>query len=101
MLENGPSGEGGESPTGIPEKDSPFLRRAGLYIAVGFEVPSTILGGLLVGYLLDRYFDTSPWLLISATFVAFVAACLRLVRWVQFFQKRVNYDGSKPDNRSN
>lgn len=81
-------------------KQTPFLRRAGLYIAVGFEVPSTILGGLLVGYLLDRYFDTSPWLLISATFVAFVGACLRLVRWVKFFQERVNDDRRNPDNRS-
>lgn len=70
-----------------PGKENPLLRKAGLYIAVGFEVPSTILGGLLLGYLLDRYFDTSPWLLISVTAVAFVGACVRLVRWANFFSK--------------
>ena len=94
-------GKVGSRPNGTPEKETPFLRRAGLYIAVGFEVPSTILGGLLVGYLLDRYFDTSPWLLISVTLVAFVGAYVRLVRWVRFFQKRIDRDGRNADSPSN
>jgi F0F1-type ATP synthase assembly protein I len=77
--------------------ETPFLRRAGLYIAVGFEVPSTILGGVLVGYVLDNYFATSPWLLISVTLIAFVGASVRLVRWARFFSKR-RHDGNNANN---
>jgi F0F1-type ATP synthase assembly protein I len=56
------------------ESQAPFLRRASLYLAVAFELPGTILGGLLVGYLLDNYFGTSPWLLITTTLLAFAGA---------------------------
>ena len=69
------------------EEEIPFLRRAGLYLTVGFEIPSTVLGGVLVGYLLDRYLDTSPWFVIGMTFVAFIGACIRLIRWVRYLSK--------------
>jgi F0F1-type ATP synthase assembly protein I len=52
---------------------------------VAFELPATILGGLLVGHLLDNYFDTSPWLLIALTAAAFIGAFVRLVQWTKFF----------------
>jgi F0F1-type ATP synthase assembly protein I len=64
-----------------------FLRRAGLYVGVAFELPGTILGGLLVGYILDNYLGTSPWLLITMTAIAFAGAFARLIQWVKFFQK--------------
>lgn len=69
------------------EKEAPSLRRASLYLAAGFEIPGTIIGGVVVGYFLDRYFDTSPWLVLGMTFTAFVGAWIRLVRWVRYFSK--------------
>lgn len=80
------------------DHQTPFLRRAGLYVAVGFELPSTILGGLLVGYLLDNYFGTSPWLLIAISAVAFVGACVRLVQWAKFFARERDDKGSTDDH---
>lgn len=71
---------------------TPFLRRTGLYIGIAFELPGTILGGLLVGYLLDDHFGTSPWLLIGMTMLAFAGAFLRLVHWVRYFSRK--QDGS-------
>jgi F0F1-type ATP synthase assembly protein I len=56
-------------------------------------LPGTILGGLLVGYLLDNYFGTSPWFLIALTAIAFAGAFVRLVRWVKFFARE--RDGSR------
>jgi len=76
----------------------PILRRAGLYIAVAFELPSMILGGLLVGYLLDDYFGTSPWLLIVITAIAFTGAFIRLVQWMRFFAKERDDKGSTNDH---
>ena len=73
--------------------ETSFLRRAGLYVGIAFELPGTILGGLLVGYLLDNHFGTSPWLLIGMTLLAFAGAFLRLIHWVKYFARE--RDGSR------
>ena len=70
-----------------------FLRRASLYLGVALELPGTILGGLLVGHLLDNYFRTSPWLLITLTLLAFAGAFVRLVHWFKHFARE--QDGSR------
>lgn len=75
----------GEPPNRRFNSHSAILRNAGLYVGVAFELPGTIIGGLVVGYYLDEYFRTSPWLLIIMTALAFVGAFVRLVRWVKFF----------------
>jgi F0F1-type ATP synthase assembly protein I len=70
-----------------------FLRRASLYLGVALELPGTILAGLFVGYLLDNYFGTSPWLLITVTLLAFAGAFVRLVHWFKYFARE--RDGSR------
>jgi F0F1-type ATP synthase assembly protein I len=45
---------------------------------------------MVVGYFLDEYFGSSPWLLISSTTLAFVGAFIRLVRWAKFFSRERN-----------
>ena len=80
------------------ETQTPFVRRAGLYLGVAFELPGTILGGLLIGYLLDNYFGTSPWLLITLTLVAFAGAFVRLVHWVNYFSRERDGSRSKEDD---
>ena len=82
----------GDRPNRRQDSETPLLRGAGLYLGVAFELPGTIIGGLAVGYFLDKYFGTSPWLLITLTVVAFIGAFVRLVRWVRFF--RPGTDGS-------
>ena len=79
----------------------PFLRRAGLYLGVAFELPGTILGGLVLGYFLDAYFGTSPWLLIALTALAFVAAFVRLMKWVRVFAKERNGSRGEKDDPEN
>lgn len=91
-------GKVGGRPNSRQENQTPFLRRAGLYLGVAFELPGTIIGGLVVGYFLDDYFRTSPWLLIATTALAFVGAFVRLVRWAKFFaQSRDGNHGKKND----
>jgi F0F1-type ATP synthase assembly protein I len=85
----------GGRPNRQNDSQSPILRSAGLYLGVAFELPGTIIGGLVVGYFLDEYFHSSPWLLITLTALAFIGAFVRLLRWVKFFVR--NRDGS---NRS-
>lgn len=63
---------------------------------MAFELPGTIIAGLAVGYFLDQYFDSSPWLLIGLTALAFIGAFVRLLQWVKFFARERN--GIKQQN---
>ena len=84
----------GDRPNNQDDK-TPLVRRAGLYLGVAFELPGTIIGGLALGYFLDQYLGTSPWLLIALTAVAFAGAFVRLVRWVKFFARE--HDGNRSE----
>ena len=95
MLKNHPSEESRDHSNIRRDNQTPFLRRAGLYLGVAFELPGTILGGLVVGYFLDDYLGTSPWLLIAVTAIAFAGAFVRLVRWAKLFAHE--RDGSRGD----
>lgn len=91
-------GKVGERPSSRQNTQTPFLRRVGLYLGVAFEVPGTILGGLLVGYLIDDYLGTSPWFLLVMTATAFAGAFVRLMQWVKFFARERNGNrGEKHD----
>jgi F0F1-type ATP synthase assembly protein I len=78
-------GKIGGRPNRRRSNSSSFLQRAGLYLGVAFELPGTILGGLVIGYFADQYFNTSPWLLIVCALLAFAGAFIRLMQWVKFF----------------
>jgi F0F1-type ATP synthase assembly protein I len=65
-------------------------RKGGILLAMALELPGSIGGGLLIGYLLDQYFKTSPWLMMALTILGFTAACIRLVRWARFFSEKGN-----------
>jgi len=65
--------------------NTPSFVKISKYAAVGIEFPSTILGGLILGYLLDRYFDTSPWLVMTITLLALVGAFFRLIQTLRSF----------------
>ena len=80
---------------------TPILRRAGLYLGIAFELPGTILGGLLVGYFLDDYLGTSPWFLITLTAIAFAGAFARLLHWVKVFARERNGSRSNEDHSPN
>lgn len=48
------------------------------------QVASTMvgypLGGIVIGYFLDRMFGTLPWITIALMFLAFFGACIHVVR---------------------
>jgi len=86
MLETGdnPNGERKDKDT---EAESLYLK-VGKYAAAGLEFPSTVLGGLLLGYFLDGYFKTSPWFTAILTLVALIGSFVRLFQWVNYFSRR-------------
>jgi F0F1-type ATP synthase assembly protein I len=91
-------GKIGDHPNTQKDNQASFLRRAGLYLGIAFELPSTIIGGLAVGYFLDQFLGTSPWLLITLTAIAFAGAFMRLVRWFRYFASEGDEKRGKKDH---
>lgn len=84
MLDDRPDSEKTDEDT----KGDNFYLKIGKYTAAGLEFPSTILGGLLLGYFLDGYFKTSPWLTLILTILALVGGFVRLFQWINYFSRR-------------
>lgn len=42
----------------------PFILAFGIYGAVGFQLASAVVGGLLLGGWLDKKYGTTPWLTV-------------------------------------
>jgi len=72
----------GHPPSGQEDKPPGFVKIS-KYAAIGVEFPSTILGGLALGYLLDRYLETSPWFVVTITLLSLVGAFIRLIYMLQ------------------
>jgi F0F1-type ATP synthase assembly protein I len=82
---------GGNPPGERKDKDAEvesYYLKVGKYAAAGLEFPSTVLGGLLLGYFLDGYFKTSPWFTAILTIVALIGSFVRLFQWINYFSRR-------------
>ncbi len=38
------------------------------------------LGGIVIGWGLDQFFGTRPWIMIVLMFMAFAGACIQVIR---------------------
>lgn len=65
-----------------------LVLKMGKYAAIGLEFPGTVIGGLFLGYFLDGYFGTFPWLTTICSLAALIGAFVRLVQWVRRFSDR-------------
>ncbi len=75
--------KGTDHPKNGPEDKPPGFVKFSKYAAVGLEFPSTVLGGLILGYFLDRYLGTSPWFTVALTLLALVGSFVRLVQMLR------------------
>lgn len=48
--------------------------------AIGLEFSSSVIGGLVLGYYLDEWLGTHPWLFLVGTFGGLGAAVLRMLQ---------------------
>lgn len=57
-----------------------FFRELGKYAALGFEMSLSVVIGAGIGYFLDRWLGTGPWLLIVWIGFGFAAGVRSLYR---------------------
>ena len=62
----------------VAQEHAPIVR------AMGMQVVSTMvgypLGGIIVGFVLDKVFHTAPWIMLGLMFAAFAGAFLHVVQ---------------------
>lgn len=58
-------------------------RRLALALTIGSTISSQIAGGVILGYLLDRWLATSPWLSVTGLTVGTIGAFLTVWRLLQ------------------
>jgi ATP synthase protein I len=57
-------------------------RKLALAFSVGTVITSNIVGGIVLGYLLDRWFRTAPWLIVTGLVLGTVSAFVGIYRIV-------------------
>ncbi len=70
-----------------PEKDPTSRSNLGQAFKMSTELVSAVLVGTIIGFILDTWFDTKPWLIIIFFFVGVVAGITTVVRSAKKIQK--------------
>jgi len=55
-------------------------RKSGLAYAAAFSLFAAVVSGLIIGWLLDRWLGTRPWLLVVGLVLGAIAGFYELVR---------------------
>ena len=64
-----------------PEDDQQEVnRKSGLAYAAAISLFAAVLGGLIIGWLLDRWLGTWPWLLVLGLVLGSVAGFYEFIR---------------------
>ena len=62
------------------EKENPQTSNIGQAFKLSTELVAAVLVGTIIGFIIDNWFDTKPWLIIIFFFVGVVAGILNVIR---------------------
>ena len=62
------------------EKENVQTSNIGQAFKLSTELVAAVLVGTIIGFILDNWFDTKPWLIIVFFFVGVVAGILNVIR---------------------
>ena len=66
-------------------ENSSFLGSA---FKLGTELVSAVLVGTIIGFILDSWFDTKPWLIIIFFFLGSIAGILNIIKAAKRMQQK-------------
>ena len=67
------------------EKKGSFMGSA---FKLGTELVAAVAVGTIIGFILDNWFDTKPWLIIIFFFLGAAAGMLNVIRTANLMQKK-------------
>ena len=69
------------------EKENPQTSNIGQAFKLSTELVAAVLVGTIIGFILDNWFDTKPWLIIIFFFLGAIAGILNVIRAANRMQK--------------
>ena len=69
------------------EKENPQTSNIGQAFKLSTELVAAVLVGTIIGFILDNWFDTKPWLIIIFFFLGTAAGILNVIRTANRMQK--------------
>ena len=69
------------------EKENPQTSNIGQAFKLSTELVAAVLVGTIIGFILDNWFDTKPWLIITFFFLGTAAGILNVIRTANRMQK--------------
>ena len=69
------------------EKENPQTSNFGQAFKLSTELVAAVLVGTIIGFILDNWFDTKPWLIIIFFFLGAVAGMLNVIRAANKMQR--------------
>ena len=73
------------------------LKDASPYLTIGIQLAGSMLFYVAVGYFLDKWLGTTPWLLVAGSVVGMAAFFFQLMRIVKDVEEREDLDESESD----
>ena len=69
------------------QKEAPPQSNIGQAFKMSAELVSAVLVGTIIGFILDNWFDTKPWLIIIFFFVGVAAGITNVIKSAKKIQK--------------
>ena len=69
------------------DKEPPAQSNLGQAFKMSTELVSAVLIGTIIGFILDTWFDTKPWLILIFFFVGVVAGITNVINFAKKIQK--------------
>ena len=69
------------------EKENPQTSNIGQAFKLSTELVAAVLVGTIIGFILDNWFDTKPWLIIIFFFIGVTAGIMNVIRSAKRMQK--------------
>ena len=67
-------------------------KKRGLFMGsafrLGTELVAAVVVGTIIGFILDNWFDTKPWFIITFFFLGVIAGILNVIRVAKNMQKK-------------
>ena len=60
-------------------------------LSLSTELVSAVAVGTIIGFILDKTFDTKPWLILIFFFVGVIAGITNVIKSAKEYAKIVNY----------
>jgi len=70
-----------------PKNNDEPKSNIGIAFKMSTELISAVLVGTIIGFILDNWFDTKPWLILIFFFVGVIAGILNVVRSAKNMQR--------------